>query len=121
MLTPRAQVRSAFFAPVTSPSFAASAAWNFSQMRGTPKNAVGRASLIASGTLSIASANHTVLPPVAGMCTVHICSAMCDSGKYETETSPSGRPARSTVRRDVHARFLCDSITPFGGPVVPDV
>jgi len=54
--TPRAQAAIFAFAPVVAASFAAIAAWNFSQMRGTPKNSVGRASLIASASFSIDSA-----------------------------------------------------------------
>ena len=54
--TPRAQSTSRFLAPVVSPSFAVIAAWNFSQILGTPKNTVGRASRRFSGTFSIDSA-----------------------------------------------------------------
>ena len=119
--TPRAQSTRRFFTPVTSASLVATPACNFSQIRGTPKNIVGRASLRLSASFSIDSAKNTVEPPVVGMWIVAICSAMCDSGRYDSEVSPSSSPLTSISARAVHARFSCDSITPFGGPVVPDV
>jgi len=62
-----------------------------------------------------------VLPTVVGMWIVAICSATCDSGRYDTDTSPLWPPPTSHRQRAVHARLPCDSITPLGGPVVPDV
>ena len=56
MHTSRVQATRYFLAPVASASLAATPAWNFSQMRGTPKNTVGWTSLMLSGTFSIDSA-----------------------------------------------------------------
>ncbi len=79
--TPIAQSASTFLTPVAWPSFALMPAWNFSQMRGTPKNTVGCTSLRLSGTFSIDSAKYTAAPVVLGTWIVNICSAMCDSGR----------------------------------------
>ncbi len=50
-----------------------------------------------------------------------ICSAMCDSGRYDSSASSGPAPVSSSATAAVHARLRCESITPFGGPVVPDV
>ncbi len=54
--TPRAQARSFFFLSSARAILPLMPAWNFSQMRGTAKNTVGRTSLRLSGTFSIDSA-----------------------------------------------------------------
>ena len=54
------------FTPVASLSLAVMPAWNFSQMRGTPKKMVGCTSLRFSGTASIDSAKYTRDPVLMG-------------------------------------------------------
>ncbi len=107
--------------PVSWASLPAMPACSFSQMRGTPKNTVGRTSLRLSATLSIDSAKYTEAPLVIGMWMVPVCSAMCDSGRYDRLTSSSAPAPMVTSSCAVHARLPCDSITPLGGPVVPEV
>ena len=60
-------------------------------------------------------------PAVMGPWMVKTCSAMCESGRYESAASVRGRPRASARRFAVHARFSCESMTPLGGPVVPEV
>ena len=119
--TRRVHAISLALTPVAWASLAVTPAWNFSQMRGTPKITVGCTSRRFSGTFSIDSAKYTVAPLVAGMWIDTICSAMCDSGRYDRPESPSRAPPTSMSACAVHARFACESITPLGGPVVPDV
>ncbi len=50
-------------------------------------------------------------------------SAMCAIGRYDTTRLPAALP-RSQPKADsghsaVHTRLKCDSMTPFGFPVVP--
>jgi hypothetical protein len=87
--TPRVQSISVRLPPVASASLAAMPACIFSQIRGTPKNVVGRTSRRLSASLSIDSAKYTVAPVVAARWIVDICSAMCDSGRYDSPQSPS--------------------------------
>ena len=58
---------------------------------------------------------------VIGPCSVKTCSAMCESGRYERLTSLELPLTMSRASAAVHARFSCESITPLGGPVVPEV
>ena len=52
---------------------------------------------------------------------VNICSAMCDSGRYESDPVAGPMPIAGIAWPAVQVRFSCESITAFGGPVVPDV
>ena len=52
---------------------------------------------------------------------VNICSAMWESGRYESPFSFSSMPNAPMPPAAVHARLSWLSITAFGGPVVPDV
>ena len=90
-------------------------------MRGTPKNIVGCTSLRFSGTFSIDSAKYTAEPTVIGPWMVKTCSAMCESGRYERLVSLDTLFVSPRAISAVQARFSCESITPLGGPVVPDV
>jgi hypothetical protein len=119
--TPIAHVTSAFFSPVAWLNLAEIPAWNFSQIRGTPKNTVGCTSFKLSATRSSDSAKYTAPPTEIGTWIENICSAICDSGRYDNIRSALLIPPISRAEPAVHARFAWDSITPFGGPVVPDV
>ena len=50
-------------------------------------------------------------------------SAMCAIGRYDTSRRPSGETCASVRRRlsAVQQMLAWSSITPFGGPVVPEV
>src|SRR4051812_40172511 len=117
----RAQAASFALAPVASRSFALTPAWNFSQMRGTANTTVGCTSRRFSGTLSRLSANEIDAPHVIGAWIENICSAMCESGRYDRLESEPFMPTIWMAVLAVHARLRCDSITAFGGPVVPEV
>jgi hypothetical protein len=55
------------------------------------------------------------------MCTENICSAMWLSGRYDTEVSLAKSGITPGAMSAVQVRLLWDSITPLGGPVVPEV
>ncbi len=52
---------------------------------------------------------------------VNCCSAMCDSGRYERIRSLGPSPITGIAWPAVQVRLSWESITAFGGPVVPEV
>ncbi len=98
----------------------------FSQMRGTPNRIVGCTSRRLAWTVSMDSAKFTCTPAAALNQTVNARSATWHSGRYDRMRSRSdgggeAKPPPSTRTRTANSTFATVSITPLGGPVVPEV
>jgi hypothetical protein len=98
----------------------------FSQMRGTPKRMVGWISRRLACTVAMDSAKLTCTPAPALNQVVKTRSATWHSGRYDSSRSsgPGGgdvNPPCSTSVRIAKSTLDTASITPLGGPVVPEV
>nr|BFE81208.1 hypothetical protein GCM10020093_038090 [Planobispora longispora] len=98
----------------------------FSQMRGTPNRIVGCTSRRLAWTVSMDSAKFTCTPAAALNQTVKARSATWHRGRYDSARSLSdgggeAKPPPSTSRWIAYSTLPTVSITPLGGPVVPEV
>ncbi len=89
------------------------------KMRGTEKSKVGRTSARFSMIFETDSARPIDAPYDSRAWSSTVCPKECAHGRNDSETSsdPRGKISCSAFTFDV--RFLCDSSTPLGFPVVP--
>jgi hypothetical protein len=95
-------------------------------MRGTPNRIVGCTSHRLAWTISMHSAKFTCVPAAALNQTVKTRSATWQSGRYDSDRSRGDgggevKPPPSTSSSTAYSTLPTVSITPLGGPVVPEV
>jgi hypothetical protein len=93
----------------------------FSRIRGTTNWTVGRHARRSSRRVSIDVENQISKPCWSWRYSLEVRSATCDSGRNDSLRSPSPAASTRSSEASVHTALWWDSMTPFGGPVVPDV
>ena len=95
------------------------APWSFSQTRGTAKKIVGRQARRSSAAVDRLRANQVSPPDTIWPKWLTMRSAMCESGRNDRNRSSGPIGTMAVIASIVARRLPCESMAPFGAPVVP--